>query len=215
MPKLLYLTANTKPEKNSTSKTVGRAMVHAMVKENPSLEVDELDLYDTHLPKPRGEYYEGRSALLSQEKRASLPKKAQDDLHAMETLCDQFISADIIILACPMWNISFPAPVKAYLDCVIQVGKTISFEGGLPHGLLGDKERKFLYIQSSGAGVPLFLRPSMNRGLNYCKDMVRLMGIHKFYELLVDSTGDSEEERQTAISEALQKVESLSKKLSV
>lgn len=214
MPKLLYLTANTKSEAESTSKTVGRALVNALLRHNPGLEVDELDLYDTHLPKPKGEYFEGRSALLCAEKRESLPKKAQEELTAMETLCEQFKAADIIILACPMWNVSFPAPVKAYFDCVIQVGKTISFDGGMPHGLLHDKQRSFVYVQSSGAKVPLLLRPTLNRGLNYIKDMVHLMGVSDFEELLADGTGDTEAERQAAVHAAIQKADALAKKLS-
>lgn len=213
MPKLLYLTANTKPEAESTSKTVGRALVNDLLSRNPELEVEELDLYDTHLPKPKGDYFEGRNALLNTEKRESLPRKAQEDLAAMEALCEQFKAADLVILACPMWNVSFPAPVKAYFDCVIQVGKTISFDGGMPHGLLNDKKRSFVYIQSSGAKLPLLMRPTMNRGLHYIKDMVRLMGVSNFEELLADGTGDTEAERQEALRAAIQKADILADKL--
>ncbi|HAX71996.1 MAG TPA: FMN-dependent NADH-azoreductase, partial [Firmicutes bacterium] len=61
---------------------------------------------------------------------------------------DQFKEADVVIIAAPMWSLSFPAPLKEYLDCILQVGKTITFESHMPKGLLDDKERTVIYVQS-------------------------------------------------------------------
>ncbi len=51
------------------------------------------------------------------------------------------------------------------------------------------------------------LRPIMNKGLNYVEDIIKFMGIKKFEELLVDGTGFTEEEKQEAISKAIDKID--------
>ena len=43
MKQLLYITVNSKEEKDSASKTVGRRLVEAIVAANPDTEVQELD----------------------------------------------------------------------------------------------------------------------------------------------------------------------------
>ena len=98
-----------------------------------------------------------------------------------------------------MWSLSFPAPVKEYIDCIIQTGKTIAFKNNKPYGLMNDKPRTFIYVQSSGASIPWLLKPALSKGLNYVQDIMKFIGISNFYELLVDGTGDTEEERQEAI----------------
>ncbi|MPN32440.1 FMN-dependent NADH-azoreductase [bioreactor metagenome] len=112
-----------------------------------------------------------------------------------------------------MWSLSFPAPVKEYIDCVIQSGKSISFENNKPHGLLDDKNRIFIYVQSSGANIPWILKPALSKGLNYVHDIMKFIGINTFEELLVDGTGTTEEERQTSIKNATDRIQPLVQKL--
>jgi len=99
--------------------------------------------------------------------------------------------------------------VKEYLDCVVQAGKTIEFDNNKPHGLLGDKPRFFVYVQSSGGSIPWIIRPALNKGLNYVHDIIRFIGIGVFEELLVDGTGTAEAERQTAIRKAAARIDGL------
>ena len=45
MKKLLYITANSKEEKESSCKTVGRKLVNAILRSNTEIQLQELDLY--------------------------------------------------------------------------------------------------------------------------------------------------------------------------
>jgi FMN-dependent NADH-azoreductase len=206
---LLYITANTKPEAISSSKTVGRRLVGAIMSKFPKLHLEELDLYDQHIPQLRHAYFEGRSAIVSDEARSRLTEGEQAEVEQIIRLCDQFRAADIYVLAAPMWSLSFPAPVKEYIDCVLQSGKTIAFEDNKPYGLLNDRRRLFIYVQSSGAHIPWLLRPALCKGLNYVHDIMKFAGIARFEELLVDGTGVSEQERSEAVGKATQKIEGL------
>lgn len=94
-----------------------------------------------------------------------------------------------------MWSLSFPSPIKEYIDCIVQDGKTIKFVENKPHGTLNDIDRSMVYIQSSGGHIPWMLKPIMNKGLNYIESIMKFIGIKKFDELLVDGTGTTEEEK--------------------
>lgn len=87
--------------------------------------------------------------------------------------------------------------------------KTIEFENNKPHGLLDNKKRAFIYVQSSGGSIPWIIRPALNKGLNYVHDIIKFIGINNFQELLVDGTGTTEEERQKSIEKATDKIDSI------
>lgn len=110
-----------------------------------------------------------------------------------------------------MWSLSFPAPLKEYIDCIVQDDKTIKITENKFEGLLNDKPRTVIYIQSSGAHIPWILKPVLNKGLNYIENIMKVMGIKHFEELLVDGTGFTEEERKEAIDKAIEKIDDIVK----
>lgn len=213
MKKLLYITANSKDEKASSSKTVGRELVNSILKQGSDITLEELDLYKDHIPQLKGCYFESRSAIVNKESREKLSKEEQKEVECIENLCDQFRDADIYVLAAPMWSMSFPAPVKEYFDCVVQNDKTIEFVDNKPHGLLSNKHRTFIYVQSSGADLPWIIKPVLNKGLNYIEDIVKFMGVENFIELDVSGTGNTEDERKEAIQKAEGKIDGIVHKL--
>ncbi len=209
MKKLLYITANTKPEQLSSSRTVGRALVNCLQQKNPDLQVEELDLYTTSLPVLQHYYFSGRSTLISSDRILQLPAHEQADLAQINRLCDQFVDADGYVLAAPMWSLSYPAVVKQYLDAILMAGKTIAFEDQKPYGLLNDRPRTFVYVQSSGGALPWLLRPVLNKGMSYVEDIMGFIGIERFFPLLVDGTGTTDKERMEALEKAMGKIPDL------
>ncbi len=211
MKKLLYITVNSKPEELSSSKTVGRAFVNKFLEEHNDFEIEEIDLYDINIPRLQYRYFEKRNTLINEDARNDLNEKDKKDVEKIISLCDQFRSADVYVIAAPMWSLSFPAPLKEYLDCIVQDDKTIKVTESKMEGLLSDKPRSVVYIQSSGANIPWILRPVFNKGLNYVEDIMKAMGIKQFEELLVDGTGFTEEERKEAINKAIDKIDDVIK----
>lgn len=213
MKKLLYITVNSKPEEQSASRTVGRALVNEILAEYNEFQLEELDLYKAHIPRLEYQYFASRNCMLDKEALEKLPPKEQEEVHQIVKLCDQFREADVVVIATPMWSLSFPAPLKEYIDCIIQVGRTITFEGKMPKGLLDDRPRTVVYVQSSGADIMWMMNPFFNKGLHYIEDMMKFMGIKKFDELLVDGTGDTPEEKEKAIEKAKKKIKAVVKHL--
>jgi Acyl carrier protein phosphodiesterase len=207
--KLLYIVANSKPEQLSTSETVGRALVNGIMNKVDNLTLDELKLYDEYIPRPKSNYFNSRSSLVDSIEMSKLPINEQKDIQQMEKLCDQFVSASIYVMAAPMWSLSFPGVVKDYIDCILQADKTIRFVDNKPEGVLNDRLRTFIYVQSSGANIPWIIKPALNKGINYVEDIMKFIGISKFEDLLADGTGTTEQERQEAIHDAEKKVNAI------
>ena len=208
--KLLYISVNSKPENLSSSKMVARKFINKFLERNGDFKVEEVDLYKEHIPRLEYQYFKDRNCVISEEDAKKLPEKDQKEIRKIRDLCDQFISAQMYVIAAPMWSLSFPAPLKEYIDCIVQEEKTISFEKGKkPKGLLDDKERAVVYIQSSGGNIPWILDPIMDKGENYVAQIMKAMGIKNVQELKVDATGTPEEERENAIRDAEEKIDSI------
>lgn len=209
MKKLLYISVNSKPEELSASKIVGRELVNRFLARHTDFELDELDLYKCHIPRLEYEYFEKRNCMIKEEDFNKLNQKQQEEVHKMVKLADQFKEADLYVIAAPMWSLSFPSPLKEYIDCVVMEGKTIHIDKDNVEGLLTDKQRGMIYIQSSGGSIPWYLRIVMNKGLNYVHDIMKFIGIKRFEELLVDGTGTTEEEKVDAIQKAMSKIDDI------
>ncbi len=209
MKKLLYIIANSKPEEISSSKAVGRALVNSIMDQYKDLVLEELDLYNEHIPRPKYSYFSSRSTLVSGDALKKLTVEEQNDVQQMSKLCDQFVSASIYVVASPMWSLSFPAILKDYMDCIIQADKTITFQDEKPEGLLNDRPRTFIYVQSSGANIPWLMKSILDKGLNYVEDIMKFIGISKFEELLIDGTGTTEIEKSEAIEKAKSKIDTI------
>ena len=208
--KLLYISVNSKPENLSSSKMVARKFINKFLERNGDFKVEEVDLYKEHIPRLEYQYFKDRNCVISEEEAKKLPEKDHKEIRKIRDLCDQFISAQMYVIAAPMWSLWFPAPLKEYIDCIVQEEKTISFEKGKkPKGLLDDKERAVVYIQSSGGNIPWILDPIMDKGENYVAQIMKAMGIKNVQELKVDATGTTEEERENAIRDAEEKIDSI------
>jgi FMN-dependent NADH-azoreductase len=209
MNNLLYITANSKPEHLSSSKTVSRIVVNRILDKYQELKLEELDLYFQYIPRPKYHYFSSRSAMIDNDTILKLSQPEQNEIQQMIQLCDQFISASIVVFAAPMWSLSFPGIVKDYIDSIILKDKTIAFENNMPKGLLNDKQRTFIYVQASGANIPFLMKPALNKGGSYLLNIIKFLGFSSVEELLVDGTGTSEEERLKAISKAKDKIDNL------
>ncbi|HEY9773096.1 MAG TPA: NAD(P)H-dependent oxidoreductase [Planktothrix sp.] len=111
---------------------------------NPSGEVIHRHLGESNLQFVNaglvGAFYTPSDKLTSEQKVL---------LEQSDRLIDELIAADVFVFGVPMYNFSVPAIFKAYIDLVVRAGKTFSYEGGRPQGLLANK-RLFVITASGG-----------------------------------------------------------------
>lgn len=87
----------------------------------------------------------------------------------------QVLEADYIVIATPMYNFSVPATVKAWIDAIIQAGKTFA---PTPEGLKGLCENKqALVLMTSSSDFAVEPLKSMNHATTLLKSCLGFIGI--------------------------------------
>lgn len=84
----------------------------------------------------------------SLNRRAALIEKG-DYSDKMFDLSKQFAAADKLVIAAPYWDLSFPAPLKAYIENIYVTGIVSAYgKDGVPVGLCRAKE--LYYVTTAG-----------------------------------------------------------------
>ncbi len=69
-----------------------------------------------------------------------------------DTLVDELVAADILVIGAPIYNFGMPAALKAWFDQICRMGRTFKYTDQGPKGLL---EGKKAYIVVTSGGVPV------------------------------------------------------------
>lgn len=123
--------------------------------ESSPLVVEELELAQLNLSGHSRESLVERDRLL----------QSRDFHHEMFDYAHQFASADLIVVAAPYWDLSFPAIVKMYIENICVSGITFDYEGAVPVGMC--RAKKFYYITT--AGGPIFCDYGYSYWESLCK----------------------------------------------
>jgi FMN-dependent NADH-azoreductase len=114
---------------------------------------------------------------------------------------DQFVAADKIVIAFPLWNFTAPAPLFSYISYIPRSGKTFKYtaEEG-PVGLMGDKKVVLLHARGGIYTVePMASKESVLRPL---KATLSLLGI-KPIEVIIEGHHQFKDRSEDIISEGL------------
>lgn len=139
--KLLHIDSSAR--RNSISRQLTSRFVEAWKNENPDGEVIERDLAATPLPLITDEWVQ---AIHSDP--ATLTIEQQKVIALSETLINELLQADTIVIGAPMYNFAVSAPLKAWIDQVVRAGRTVLFKSSGPEGVL--KNKKVFVITSRG-----------------------------------------------------------------
>lgn len=72
--------------------------------------------------------------------------------HPIFDYAKQFVEADMILIAAPYWDLSFPAILKTYFENIAVSGITFSYSRkGIPISLC--KAKKLIYITTAGGAI--------------------------------------------------------------
>ncbi len=139
------LRVDSSARRNSVSRQLTGRFVEAWQQEHPTGTVVERDLTKTTLPHITDEWVQ---AIHSDP--ATLNAEQKQILQLSDILVDELVQADTIVIGAPMYNFAIPAPLKAWIDQVVRVGKTVLFAAAGPQGILKGKR---VYIVTSRGGA--------------------------------------------------------------
>lgn len=187
--KVLCILANPKPVEQSYSKKSGIFFVEEYKKLNPEDEVEILDLYEKN--QEHLSYQCLSEAMTSQN--GEMCETAQ-----------KFSSFDKYIVCAPMWNLTTPSILKAYIDHIVAKGITFKYTPmGIPKGLL--KNKKAIYIGSRGGAYP-FPLSLIAFDERYVRIIFRFIGIKDFRKIIFQNTDKNPEKAKNNFPKFLEKL---------
>jgi FMN-dependent NADH-azoreductase len=187
MATVLYVTAHPLDHSASYSLSVGQEFVQAYREANPNDEVVHLDLYKLNIPQIDADVFTGWGQLQSGSSFDQLSAESQAKVARLGEIVDQFVAADKVVIANPVWNFLFPPVLKAYIDAISVAGKTFKYtETGLV-GLATDK--KLLHIQASGSVLSEGPLEGFEFSHRYLKAFAQFIGIPSIEVIYVEGVG--------------------------
>jgi len=124
-----------------------------------------------------------------------------------DTLLEEFLTADGLVVGAPMYNFAIPSQLKAWIDRIAQAGKTFRYTETGPVGLAGGKRvivastRGGLYSEGPAA--------AMDHQEAYLKTVFGFLGIDDVTFVRAEKLGMGEDARTAAIAGALEDIKGL------
>lgn len=138
-----------------------------------------------------------------------------ETLAESNVLTDELIAADILVIGAPLYNYGMPAALKAWVDQVVRLDRTVSFNPATPESpftpLLADRPRHAVILSARGGvgfgpGGALEHMNHLEPGLS---TVLEFMGITRIHCIALENEEAGGELLANAIAEAHQDIESL------
>ncbi len=167
--KVLYITAHVLTEENSTSLRSSRKFIEEYKTINPKDEIKEINL---------NEY--GIDFLNADD----ITKMFSNQESKVMEIAKEFAAADKYVVAAPMWNLSIPAILKAYIDYVSYVGITFKYTAEGAVGMLENK--KALFVLSAGGFYSAPEMQAVNFAKNYMETIFGFFGVTDMKTMMLE-----------------------------
>lgn len=190
MGKVLYIKANIKPEGESRTFKISDYFIEEYKKKNPEDEITVLDLYKEDIDFLR---LKDLGDMLG-------PKDGKAKEDSILKYAYQFADADKYVIAAPMWNLSIPAILKAYIEYVSVTGITFKYTEEGPKGLLNNK--KAMHIVSRGGA---YTGTPYEMGDRYLRMILGFFGIDSVETIAIENVDLTGTDVQAKIDEGIEK----------
>lgn len=141
--KVLRVLANPKTVDNSASLKVEAAFTAALKDKHPEAQILTIDVYKDEIPLLDAKLLPAFFGAPPADAETARKRERQ------KAILDQFLAADLLVIATPMWNFNAPPMLKAFIDTILVAGKTFKYTASGPVGLATGK-KAVLCIASGG-----------------------------------------------------------------
>ncbi len=160
--------------------------------------VTRLDLMKEDLSYFKGAYFDERQRLLAADERE----------HPRFCYAHQFAQADLIVIAAPFWDLSFPALLKVYIEQVSVDGITFgSTENGL-QGLCRASDMVFLTTRGG-----FYTGDALEMGSRYLDALHVFFGVGRYHCVAADGMDVAGFDAGGSLADAILRAEALAKTL--
>src|SRR5688572_20945363 len=189
----------------SISRQLTAAVVGHLKKEEPNATVLHRDLIATPVSHLSGDLLQ----VLRPAPGNPPPSDAvRAEAEQSETLINELLDADVVVIGAPMYNFSIPSQLKAWIDRVAQAGRTFRYTAEGPVGLAVGK--KAIVVSSRGgmyAGTAF--EAAMDHQEAYLRTILSFMGITDIAYVRAEGVGMGPEQKNEAIASATRQIADL------
>jgi FMN-dependent NADH-azoreductase len=204
MANVLFIKANNRPIEQAVSVKLYHKFLESYKESHPEDTITELDLFEENLP-----YYDNEkiTAMFKLSKEMELTASEQEAAELVTKYLNQFLKADKVVFAFPLWNFTVPAVLHTYLDYLAQAGKTFRYTAEGPVGLLADK--KVALLNARGGVYSEGPAQSAEMAVNYVKTMLSFWGVQDLTSVIIEGHNQFPDKAEEIIEEGLAKAASI------
>jgi FMN-dependent NADH-azoreductase len=190
--KLLHIDSSILGD-NSVSRQLSGEVVKAWQAAEPGVEVTYRDLASEGIT-----HFSGITlgALGTTAELRDAVQKHEADLSA-STLAE-FLAADAVVIAAPMYNFTIPTQLKAWIDRIAVAGQTFRYTEAGPQGLCGNKK---VIVVSTAGGLHVG-QPTGVGHEDYLKVLLGFFGITDIEFVRAHGLAYGDEARSKALNDA-------------
>ncbi|MGK9234405.1 FMN-dependent NADH-azoreductase [Inquilinus limosus] len=181
----------------SVSRQLTRATVDAWRAQYPQAELAYRDLAadaPAHLSAER-------LAVIKFGKDAELTPVQAEERALIDEIVEEFLSADVVVIGAPMYNFTIPTQLKAWLDRLLQAGRTFRYGETGPIGLAGGRK---VIIASSRGGIYTAGLEALDHQEAYLRTVLGFIGVTDIQFVRAEGVSMGPEHRERAIAEGHQ-----------
>ncbi|PYZ92052.1 FMN-dependent NADH-azoreductase [Salipaludibacillus keqinensis] len=199
MANVLFIKANSRPADQSVSVQLYNTFLENYKETHPEDQITELDLFEENLS------YYGNEKITSMFKSGQgmpLTDSEQEEAAHVTKYLDQFLAADKVVFAFPLWNFTVPAVLHTYFDYLAQAGKVFKYTENGPVGLLNGK--KVAIVNARGGIYSEGPAQQNEMAVNYVTNMLNFWGIQDIETVIVEGHNQFPDKAEDIIKEGIQ-----------
>ncbi|MGF7050479.1 FMN-dependent NADH-azoreductase [Paenibacillus sp. DS2015] len=181
MSNVLFIKANNRPIEMSVSVKLYHAFLDSYKQSHPNDQIEELDLFVENLP-----YYDNTAIMGLFKVANGMELTPEEQLAADNVLkyLNQFLAADKVVFAFPLWNMSVPAVLHTYIDYLNQAGKTFKYTAEGVVGLVTDT--KVAILNASGGIYSEGPAAAAEMSVNFIKNNMNQFGVKDLTTVIIE-----------------------------
>jgi len=203
MAKLLVVRAHPLTSEVSNSMKLTDEFVRVYRDANPDDDVIDFNLYSVAIPEIDLDLLSGWKQLSAGTPFVHLHPSEQNKVTLFAQYTEQFLGADKVVVANPLWNLQVPTRLKAWIDTICVAGKTFEYtETGEAVGLVRGK--KALHIQTAGG-----IFGGQDPACTYMRTMFEFVGVGDFHQITAEGMDHDPANADAIIADAMARVAQL------
>ena len=124
-------------------------------------------------------------------------------------LVNELLAADVLVIGVPMWNLSIPASLKAWIDMIVREGRTFEFAERGVEPLVPAGKKAYVFTARGGAfaaGLPFH---ELDQQEPYLRTILGLIGLTQIEFIHAERQSESPEAAAEAFGRAQVSAEDL------